>query len=84
MITAISRVDTGQSRRASTRGPVEWEAVASVAYWLASPARDPALASLWFPIADVLAGYALYLSRRTRQPTRINGLRLTNVGRRKL
>lgn len=60
MITAISRVDTGQFRRVSACGPVRCEAVASVAYWLASPACDPALSSLWIPIADVLAGYALY------------------------
>ena len=34
-ITAISRVDTGQFRRASAPGLVKCEAVASVAYWLA-------------------------------------------------
>ena len=65
MITAISRVDTGQSRKVSMRGPVDWEAVASVAEWLAWLARDSSPASLWFPITDVLiidvlAGNALY------------------------
>jgi hypothetical protein len=52
-------------------------------YWLASPARDSVPASLWLPIADVLAGYALYLGRRNPPPTRINGLRLIHVERRK-
>src|SRR5580700_121727 len=54
-ITAIRRVDTGQFRRVSARGLVKWEVGASIAYWLALPARGAALATLWFPIADVLA-----------------------------
>jgi hypothetical protein len=58
-ITAISRVDTGQFARVSASGPANREVVGSAAFWLALPARGTALATLWFPIADVLAGYAL-------------------------
>ena len=69
-ITAISRVDTGQFRRVSALGLVYREVVASPAFWLAVPARGPALATLWFPIADVLAGYALSVNCRTADPRR--------------
>src|SRR5580658_2574036 len=78
-ITAISRVDTGQSRRFSARGlrnradPV---GLAWLAYWLAVPA----LATLWFPIAEVLAGYALPVSLGTCRPTWTSGPRRINVG----
>jgi hypothetical protein len=54
-ITAIRRLDTGQSRKATPRG-LTTETLAG------SLARRPALlalATLWVPTLDVLAGHAL-------------------------
>src|SRR5580658_1442665 len=76
-ITAISRVDTGQFCRVSRRPPVEREAVASVEYWLESPV---ALATAWFPIADVLAGYALFGMPPHCRARWTNGLRRYEYG----
>jgi hypothetical protein len=44
---------------------------------LTLPARGAVLATLWFPIADVLAGY---LSRRTADPRGPTASGCTNVG----
>src|SRR5271170_1530130 len=78
-ITAISRVDTDQFRRASALGLVKREVVASLAYWLASPARGAALATLWFPIADVLWLRAFVKPQHYR-PTRTSRRRLHECG----
>src|SRR6266852_7129809 len=64
-ITAISRQETGQSRRVSARGPRGWKVTGSLACWLVRTARGLAPANPWFPIADVLAGHALCPHRCT-------------------